>query len=204
MPSASVKNVLTQLYVDGRRAKWIAKLIEFNIELKPTKLVKGQGLSQLIAEENCKMLDINCMGTNSEDVQTEEATVGQGHDWLLAENLASCEWYSRIAQILLKLEVPSGLSSSQARTIKLRTAKFCIHENLLYWRDPSRILLICLDKEQSVEVMHQFHSSIYGEHHYWKITAHKIIGVGYYWPTLFSDFFSFVRSCDKFQRFEGK
>jgi len=27
--------------VDGRRAKWIANLIEFNIELKPTKLVKG-------------------------------------------------------------------------------------------------------------------------------------------------------------------
>jgi len=41
-----------------------------------------------MAEENCKMLDINCMGTNLEDGQTEEATVG--HDWLLAKNLASC------------------------------------------------------------------------------------------------------------------
>jgi len=35
--------------------------------LKPTKLVKGQGLAQLMAEENWKMLDINYMGTNSED-----------------------------------------------------------------------------------------------------------------------------------------
>jgi len=41
VPSALVKNVLMQPDVDGRRAKWITKLIEFNIELKPTKLVRG-------------------------------------------------------------------------------------------------------------------------------------------------------------------
>jgi len=36
VPSAAIKYVLTQPDADGRRAKWIAKLIEFNIELKPT------------------------------------------------------------------------------------------------------------------------------------------------------------------------
>ena len=43
-----------------------------------------------------------------------------------------------------------------------------------------------------------------GGHHYWKTTAHKILRAGYYWPTLFSDVFSFVKSCDRCQRFEGK
>lgn len=102
MPSASVKDVLTQPDVDGRRAKWIARLIEFNIELRPTKLVKGQGLAKLMAEENCKMLDMNWIGTNSGNEYTEEATVQ--HDLSLAENLASCEWYYAIAQFLLKLK----------------------------------------------------------------------------------------------------
>ena len=41
VPSALVKDVLTRPNVDGRRAKWIAKLIEFSIEVNPTKLVKG-------------------------------------------------------------------------------------------------------------------------------------------------------------------
>lgn len=195
VPSASVKDVLMQLDVDGRRAKWIAKLIDFNIELKPTKLVRGQGLAKLMAEENCRMLDMNWISTNSEDGQTEEPTAG--HDQALAKNLASYEWYSTIAQFFLKLEVLPNLSSSQARTIKHREANFCIHDNLLYWRDPSGILLRCLDKEQSVEVMHQFHSSICGGHHYWKTTAHKILRAGYYWPTLFCDVFSFVKSCDR-------
>lgn len=65
VPSASIKDVLTQTDADGRRAKWIAKLIEFNIELKPTKLIKDQGLAKLLAEENCRTLDINLMGSIS-------------------------------------------------------------------------------------------------------------------------------------------
>eukprot|EP00253_Pinus_taeda_P014976 PITA_14976 len=52
--------------------------------------------------------------------------------------------------------------------------------------------------------MYQLHSNICGGHHYWKTTAHKILRVGYYWPTLLSDVFSFVKSCDKSQRFERK
>ena len=41
VPLALVKDVLNQPDIDGKRAKWIAKFIEFNIEVNPTKLVKG-------------------------------------------------------------------------------------------------------------------------------------------------------------------
>lgn len=72
VPSAAVKDVLMQPDVDGRRAKWIAKLIEFHIELKPTKLVRGQGLAKLLAEENCRSLDIDFLCTIAEIGQTDE------------------------------------------------------------------------------------------------------------------------------------
>ena len=157
-----------------------------------------------MAEQNCSLLDINCMGQNSNDGQKEEAAKEQKQNHSLAENLTTCEWYSSIVHFLQKLEVPPRLSSSQSWAIKLRSAKFCINKNLLYWKDPSGILLRCLDKGQSVKVMHQFHSSICGGHHYWKTTAHKILKARYYWPTLFSDVFSFVKSCGKCQRFAGR
>ncbi len=35
------------------------KLIEFDIEIKPVKLVRGQGLARLLAKENCKALRID-------------------------------------------------------------------------------------------------------------------------------------------------
>ena len=62
VPSAFVKDVLTQPDIDGKRANWIAKLIEFDIEVKPTKLVKGQGLDKHMAEENCDLLGMNLIG----------------------------------------------------------------------------------------------------------------------------------------------
>ena len=52
--------------------------------------------------------------------------------------------------------------------------------------------------------MHQFHSSTCGGHHYWNTIAHKILRDGYYWLVLFSDVCTFVRACDKCQRFIGK
>jgi len=53
-------------------------MIEFNIELKPTKLFRGQGFSRLMAEENFRMLDINLMSTISENGQTEEEEIELG------------------------------------------------------------------------------------------------------------------------------
>lgn len=72
VPSAVIKYVLTQPNADGISAKWIGKLIEFNIELKPTKLVIGQGLAKLLAEENCRSLDIDFLCTIAEIGQTDE------------------------------------------------------------------------------------------------------------------------------------
>jgi hypothetical protein len=34
-------DILTQPDIDGRRGKYIAKILEFDLEIKPTKSVKG-------------------------------------------------------------------------------------------------------------------------------------------------------------------
>ena len=45
-----VKEILTQNGPDGKRGKWIATILEYDIEIKPTKLM---------AESNFHALDIN-------------------------------------------------------------------------------------------------------------------------------------------------
>jgi hypothetical protein len=37
----SVKDILTQPNPEGRRGKWIVAMIEYDLEIKPTKLIKG-------------------------------------------------------------------------------------------------------------------------------------------------------------------
>ena len=59
MPNAAVKEILTQPDFEGKRGHWIAKIMEYDIEIKPTKLVKGQGLAKLITESNFQELGLN-------------------------------------------------------------------------------------------------------------------------------------------------
>ena len=54
-----MKDVLTQPDIDGKRAKWITKIIEFDVEVKPNKLDKGLGLAKLMAKESCELLGMN-------------------------------------------------------------------------------------------------------------------------------------------------
>lgn len=58
VPSATIKDILTQVEPNGRRAKWIATLLEYDREIRPTKLVKGQGLAKLMAQSNHEALSL--------------------------------------------------------------------------------------------------------------------------------------------------
>jgi hypothetical protein len=71
VPSASVRDILVQPDIDGRRGRWIAKIMEFDLEIKPTKLVKGQGLAKLLAESNCEALGVNSVNTCSGNQQAK-------------------------------------------------------------------------------------------------------------------------------------
>jgi hypothetical protein len=59
VPTSVVKDILVQPDNDGKRGQWLDKIQEFNLEVKPTKLDKGQGLAKLLAESNFKALRLN-------------------------------------------------------------------------------------------------------------------------------------------------
>ena len=60
VPNSVVKDILTQ-DPDGKRGKWIVAILEYDLEIKPTKLIKGKGLARLMAESNFETLDINML-----------------------------------------------------------------------------------------------------------------------------------------------
>ena len=56
VPSNVGKSILTQPDLEGRRDKWIAVLIEYGIEINPTKLIKGKGLDKMMIDSPCDSL----------------------------------------------------------------------------------------------------------------------------------------------------
>jgi hypothetical protein len=108
--------------IDGKRSKWIARLIEYDVEIKPAKLVKVQGLAKLLAEENCRLLEINLMSINAENIQSSENR--EGDEMQVSSHLADCKWYSHIIQFVQTLSVPSDLTKTQRRALKLKAINF--------------------------------------------------------------------------------
>lgn len=79
----------------------------------------------------------------------------------------------------------------------MKAVKFCIIDNVLFWKNHEGILLNCLKLDETDKVLKEFHAGDCGGHLYWKSTADKILRAGFYWPTLFVDANKYVTSCHK-------
>jgi len=46
---------------DGKTGKWITKIQEYDMVIKPIKLIKGQGLEKIMVETNLQEMGINAV-----------------------------------------------------------------------------------------------------------------------------------------------
>ena len=89
------------------------------------------------------------------------------------------------------------------RKLKVRAARFVLIKEVLYKRGFSRPYLRCLGNEEADYVMREVHEGIYGNHSGSRSLVHKLVRVGYYWPTMQKDAEAYVKACDKCQRFSN-
>ena len=137
VPSIEINDISTQRDPKGRRYKWIVILLEYDLEIKPTKLVKGQGLAKLMTQSNVNFMEINFLDANT------GARIGNNEKDICIDYVAS-PWYTDIIYVLHNFQAPPKLSKSKARSMKLKFAKYYIFDGYLYWKDPGGILLNCL------------------------------------------------------------
>eukprot|EP00253_Pinus_taeda_P016485 PITA_16485 len=85
VPSPIVKNILTQENLEGRRGKWIANILEFDIEIKPTKLIKGP----IATERPFRQWGLDFIG------EINPSSSGQ-HRWILTPTDYFTKWIEAI------------------------------------------------------------------------------------------------------------
>jgi len=69
VPFPAVRNLLVQKYVGEKRANWIISLQEYNLEIKPANIVRGQGFYKMLV--GASQIPEN----SSEQVQTYEVSL---------------------------------------------------------------------------------------------------------------------------------
>ena len=104
-------------------------------------------------------------------------------------------WYYDIVYTLQNLQAPTGFVKTRARSVKLKSAKFCIMNQHLYWKYPGGVLINCLLENEAKHTMKELHKGDCGGHHSWKVTTNKILRAGFYWPSIFSDVYKETTAC---------
>ena len=94
-----MKGILTQIGTEGRRGKWITVLLEYDLEIKPTKLIKGQGIANLMEQSNCDALILHMIV----ELSVEEKNPKGKPDPPKTDHFLSSPWYTDIIFVLQHL-----------------------------------------------------------------------------------------------------
>ena len=105
---------------------------------------------------------------------------------------------SQYADLIFYLKngyAPPDFSYKNKRALRLKAKHFEIIDNVLFRRNYDSILLRCLEKNEAQTVLQELHDGQVGGHFGGDTTTHKVLHVGYYWPTLFNYAHEYVTKC---------
>lgn len=134
-------------------------MLEYDLEIKPTKLVKGPRLAKLMTQSKFDCLDINFVAENSDRIEDEQLI----H---LKEKFTMSDWYKYVIFVLQNHRSPPELTKSKSIFVKFKSMRYCILNKCLYWKDSGGILLNCLLEYGVERVIKEFHKGDCGGHHY--------------------------------------
>ena len=89
--------------------------MEYDVDIKPTKLVKGQGLANLLTKSNFHLLNLHLMEEHLEQDMATEYSKQQ-----IYSRYYDSSWYKEIVYFLLYFQCPPELNRNECRSLKLR------------------------------------------------------------------------------------
>jgi len=105
--NSTIKYVLSQSEGLCTRGRWIAKIQECDLEIKPTKLIKGKGLAKMLTEGNER--DLGMISQNNVPKYSPNIL-----------SLEQVEWYANINFYLKNLTCPTHIVGHKKRALMLK------------------------------------------------------------------------------------
>lgn len=149
------------------------------MEIKPAKIFCVQGL--------CKL------ATNSNDSLSENLS-GELNEIQEVCLINSDSQYSDLIFYLTHGYTPLALDLKKKRALRLKANKYQLVNSVLFKINYDSMLLRCLEKTKDDKFLQEMHDGPIEGHFGGDTTAHKILHVGYYWPSLFKYAHTYVRS----------
>ena len=99
---------------------------------------------------------------------------------------------------------PQYLEPRKRKYVRLKYAQYQLVNGILLRKNYDDMLVSCLENFDADKVLSKLHDGPTGGHFGGDTTAHEVLKVGYYWPTLFNDSHVYYRKCQECQKSAGK
>ncbi|GJV81219.1 reverse transcriptase domain-containing protein [Tanacetum coccineum] len=190
---SALKYLMNKQDAKPRLLRWVLLLQEFDITIRDKKGSENLAADHLSRLENphkdvLENKDIN------ENVPLE--TLGK----ISSE---STPWFADYANFHAGNFIIKGMTTQQKK-------KFFKDVKHYFWDDPylfricvDQIIRRCVHGQEANDILKACHEGPTGGHHSANLTARKVFDAGFFWPTIYRDAHTMIKSCDTCQR-QGK
>ncbi|KAJ0886695.1 putative nucleotidyltransferase, Ribonuclease H [Helianthus annuus] len=195
----ALKHLFNKKDAKPRLIRWVLLLSEFDIDLRQKSGAENVAADHMSRVERLKdeKEDSQEIGDSFPHESLCSVTVEKEKEKPKEEELP---WFADFANYLAKGFIPSDITYQQKK-------KFFADVKYYIWDDPhlfrigaDQLIRRCVGSVEAKEILRHCHEGPTGGHHGVLLTARKVFDSGFYWPSIFKDAATYVRSCDRCQR----
>jgi hypothetical protein len=181
---SAIKYLMNKPITNARVTRWLLLLQEFDITI-----VDRPGKENVVADFLSRL-------TTNDDNPVDDSFPDE---YLFAVS-AHSPWYADIANYLVAGKLPPHLSYREKKNIIHQSARYSWIGGYLFQTGADQEIRRCVREDEVYDILKACHDGPCGGHFADKRTAHKILRMGYYWPSIFKDAKKYVKACDSCQR----
>ncbi|GJY68972.1 reverse transcriptase domain-containing protein [Tanacetum coccineum] len=190
---STLKYLMKKQDAKSRLLRWVLLLQEFDITIRDKKGSENLATDHLSRLEN----------PHKDVLENKDINKHFPLETLGVISSESTPWFVDYANFHAGNFIIKGMSTQQKR-------KFFKDVKHYFWDDPylfctctDQIIRRCVHGQEAFEILKACHEGPTGGHHSANLTARKVFDAGFFWPTIYRDAHTMIKSCDTCQR-QGK
>ncbi|GKA40730.1 reverse transcriptase domain-containing protein [Tanacetum coccineum] len=190
---SALKYLMNKQDAKPRLLRWVLLLQEFDITIRDKKGSENLAADHLSRLEN----------PHKDVLENKDINENFPLETLGVISNGSTPWFADFANYHAGNFIIKGMTTQQKK-------KFFKDIKHYFWDDPylfricaDQIIRRCVHGQEANDILKACHEGPTGGHHSANLTARKVFDAGFFWPTIYRDAHTMIKSCDTCQR-QGK